>query len=204
MIEIVTQIGIAIGVFASTNIDDIFLLAAFFSDNELRARSIVLGQCLGIGLLVLSSCLVAFFSLALPPGFVSLLGILPLYLGLRKLPSLWTTTEDSVADENIQIQERCIEKSTRSQVMAISAVTIANGGDNLGVYIPLFATSLASIPLYVAVFSILTICWCYLGHVLVTNQIFGQHIRRYGHKILPLVLILLGLDILSGALVLLG
>ena len=73
MVELIAQFGIAIGVFASTNIDDIFLLAAFFSDKELRVRSIVLGQCLGIGLLVAVSCIIAFFSLALPPGYVSFL-----------------------------------------------------------------------------------------------------------------------------------
>lgn len=205
MIEFMAQLSIAIGVFASTNIDDIFLLAAFFSDKGLRARSIVFGQCLGIGLLVAASCLVAFFSLALPPGYVSFLGILPLYLGIRKLPSLWTATEDSEEeDQIIQTQENNIEKNTGSQIMAVSAVTIANGGDNLGVYIPLFATSQESIPLFVAVFALMTLCWCILGFALVNNQIIGQHIRHYGHKILPVVLILLGLDILSGVLVIFG
>lgn len=202
MIETVTQIGIAIGVFVSTNIDDIFLLAAFFSDNELRVRAIVFGQCLGIGLLVVASCLVALFSLALPDGFVSFLGILPLYLGISKLPALWTTTNDSEENGAIQAEEKSIERGTGSQIVAVSAVTIANGGDNLGVYIPLFASSLDAIPLFVIVFAILTICWCFLGFLLVNNQIIGQHIKRYGHKMLPVVLIFLGIHILSGVLVL--
>lgn len=199
MVELIAQFGIAIGVFASTNIDDIFLLAAFFSDKELRVRSIVLGQCLGIGLLVAVSCIIAFFSLALPPGYVSFLGALPLYLGIRKLPSLWTVTEDAKEEENVQTQEKIIEKNTGSQIMAVSAVTLANGGDNLGVYIPMFANSLSSIPLFVLIFAIMTLLWCFLGHVLVNNKIAGHWIRRYGHKVLPVVLIILGLHILGDA-----
>ena len=199
MVELIAQFGIAIGVFASTNIDDIFLLAAFFSDKELRVRSIVLGQCLGIGLLVAVSCIIAFFSLALPPGYVSFLGVLPLYLGIRKLRSLWTVTEDAKEEENVQTQEKIIEKNTGSQIMAVSAVTLANGGDNLGVYIPMFANSLSSIPLFVLIFAIMTLLWCFLGHVLVNNKIAGHWIRRYGHKVLPVVLIILGLHILGDA-----
>ena len=52
-----TLIGISAAVFVSTNIDDIFLLAAFFADPPPRARAIVAGQFLGIGVLVLGSVL---------------------------------------------------------------------------------------------------------------------------------------------------
>ena len=96
-----------------------------------------------------------------------------------------------------------MEQGLRSQLLAVAGVTIANGGDNLGVYIPLFANSLAAIPLFVVVIGLMTLLWCFLGHVLVNNKVFGHWIRRYGHKILPVVLILLGFDILRGALVLL-
>ena len=42
-------IGLGVVVFATTNIDDILLLAAFFSDRTLRPRAIVIGQFAGIG-----------------------------------------------------------------------------------------------------------------------------------------------------------
>ena len=189
-------------VFVSTNIDDIFLLAAFFSDRKLTARSVVLGQCLGIAVLVAVSTVVAWLSMALPEGWISLLGLVPLYLGLKQVKSLWTAADESAEDDEIQLQEQQMARGLHSQMLGVAGVTIANGGDNLGVYIPMFANSLAAIPLFVAVFAVMTLLWCFLGHVLVNNQVFGHWIRRYGHKILPVVLILLGLDILSGALVL--
>lgn len=203
MYELLPQITIAILVFISTNVDDIFLLAAFFADKKLSARTIVLGQLLGIGALVAVSALVAWFSMSLPDGWISLLGVVPLYLGMKQIKSLWTDADDSAEDDEIQGLEHQMEGGLRSQLLAVAGVTIANGGDNLGVYIPLFANSLAAIPLFVVVFGLMTLLWCFLGHVLVNNKVFGHWIRRYGHKILPVVLILLGLDILSGALVLL-
>ncbi len=200
--ELLPQITIAILVFISTNVDDIFLLAAFFADKKLSARSVVLGQLLGIGALVAASTLVAWLSMALPEGWISLLGFVPLYLGMKQIKALWTDADDSAEDDEIQDQEHQMEQSLRSQLLAVAGVTIANGGDNLGVYIPLFANSLAAIPLFVIVFGLMTLLWCFLGHMLVNNMIFGHWIRRYGHKILPVVLILLGFDILRGALVL--
>ena len=202
MPELLPQIAIAVMVFVSTNIDDIFLLAAFFSDRKLTARSVVLGQCLGIAVLVAVSTVVAWLSMALPEGWSSLLGLVPLYLGLKQVKSLWTAADESAEDDEIQLQEQQMARGLHSQMLGVAGVTIANGGDNLGVYIPMFANSLAAIPLFVAVFAVMTLLWCFLGHVLVNNQVFGHWIRRYGHKILPVVLILLGLDILSGALVL--
>jgi cadmium resistance protein CadD (predicted permease) len=39
--------GLAVLLFASTNVDDIFVLIAFFSDRAFRAREVVAGQLLG-------------------------------------------------------------------------------------------------------------------------------------------------------------
>lgn len=202
MPDIFPQIAIAVMVFISTNIDDIFLLAAFFADKKLSPKSVVLGQFLGISALVAVSTLVAWMSLALPDGWISLLGLLPLYLGLKQVKSLWSDSDAESEDDEIQLQEHQMERSMHSQILAVAGVTVANGGDNLGVYIPMFANSLSAIPLFVLVFAAMTLVWCLLGHVLVNNKVFGHWIRRYGHKILPVVLILLGLDILKGALVL--
>ena len=204
MPDIFPQIAIAVMVFISTNIDDIFLLAAFFADKKLSPKSVVLGQFLGISALVAVSTLVAWMSLALPDGWISLLGLLPLYLGLKQVKSLWSDSDAESEDDEIQLQEHQMERSMHSQILAVAGVTVANGGDNLGVYIPMFANSLSAIPLFVLVFAAMTMVWCLLGHVLVNNKVFGHWIRRYGHKILPVVLILLGLDILKGALVLFG
>jgi cadmium resistance protein CadD (predicted permease) len=87
----------------------------------------------------------------------------------------------------------------RSQWIVVASVTVANGGDNLGVYIPLFSRELAWVPVYAAVFAVMTAFWCAAGYWLVHHPILGARIRTYGHVALPFVLIGLGLYILADA-----
>lgn len=48
-------------------------------------------------------------------------------------------------------------------------------------------------------FAVMTGLWCAAGFKLVNNALIGRHIRRYGHIILPVVLIVIGAWILRGA-----
>jgi cadmium resistance protein CadD (predicted permease) len=199
---LLSTIAIGITVFAVTNIDDILLLAAFFSDARLKRRNILIGQFLGIAALVAASSAAAALALVVPQGWIALLGFAPLLLGLRGLLALWRSNTPDVQDNAVR-EEHAIEDRTHSQVFAVAAVTIANGGDNLGVYIPLFASQMSAIPLYVVVFAAMTVLWCALGYALVSNRWIGEFVTRIARWALPFVLIGLGLHILSGALVLL-
>ncbi|MDQ3446820.1 MAG: cadmium resistance transporter, partial [Pseudomonadota bacterium] len=129
MNPVVSDLGIGIVVFASTNIDDMFLLAAFFADPQLRHRSIVIGQYLGIGALVLVSALSALLALAFPAGWVALLGIVPLLMGLRKLLALRTDTASGGSGSKghrVQDDKHHAERRLRSQVLAVASVTVVN------------------------------------------------------------------------------
>jgi len=48
-------IGLAIVVFASTNIDDAFVLVGFLADKDFRVRDVVIGQYAGVGALYMAS-----------------------------------------------------------------------------------------------------------------------------------------------------
>ena len=200
MTELVSTAGVAVIVFVTTNIDDLLILAAFFADRRLGTRAVILGQLLGMTVLTVASALAALLALAVPEGLTGLLGLVPLVIGLHQSWALWRGR--GAADDDDARQEGSLP-ATRSQVLAIAGVTIANGGDNLGVYIPLFAAEPAWIGLYAFVFAALTLLWCGLGHWLVNHSVVGERIRRYGRVALPFVLIALGLYILADALVLL-
>ena len=202
MNPLASELFTAIVVFVSTNIDDLFLLAAFFADPRVRYRSIVIGQYAGIGVLVVFSALVALLALAFPEGWVALLGIVPLYLGFSRLLALRTTkeSEKNNHDERLVLnRHKGAEQGLRYQVLAVASVTVANGGDNLGVYVPLFASNPDALIPYSLTFAIMTGIWCASGFLLVHNRILGKAIKRYGHILLPVVLIALGSHILSGA-----
>ncbi len=94
MIALATDLGVAITLFASTNLDDLFVLIGLFSDPRYRPRQIVAGQFLGIAALVLASLAGALLSLVVPPAWLGLMGLVPITLGLRRLLALRGDEED--------------------------------------------------------------------------------------------------------------
>ena len=197
-------IGVGIVLFATTNIDDILLLAAFFADRTLRPQAVIVGQFAGIGVLTATSATAALLAVAIPDGWIGLLGLAPLGLGLRGLPALWRSRgSDPEETERFSTAEAHAQGAMHSQWIAVAMVTLANGGDNLGVYIPLFSRELTWVPVYAMVFAVMTGLWCAAGYWLVHHPLLGARVRQYGHVALPFVLIGLGLHILSEARVLL-
>jgi cadmium resistance protein CadD (predicted permease) len=59
-------LGLAIALFASTNVDDLFVLVGFFADPKVRARDIVIGQYAGITVLFVVSVVASLLSLVIP------------------------------------------------------------------------------------------------------------------------------------------
>lgn len=187
-----TLIGIAATVFTSTNIDDVFILLMFFSDERFRAAQVIAGQYLGIGLLIALSISGALVALVLPAAWIGLLGIFPLLIGILKLRKAWT---DSTEEKEVGLTVRY------SNAPIVAGVTFANGGDNLGVYIPLFANyTREAVAITVGVFLALVALWCGIALYLARHPYIGSHVKRYGAVCLPLALIGLGLWILSNSL----
>jgi cadmium resistance protein CadD (predicted permease) len=180
-------LALAITLFASTNIDDLVVLIGFFADRRFRTRDIVAGQFAGVAALFLVSATGSLLSLVIPKTYLGLLGILPIVIGIRKLSDL---RQDASAPET----------SSQGSVAGVTLVTIANGGDNIGIYIPAFAIhSAAEIGVIAIVFVAMTALWCMLAHWMVNHRRFGAPLRRYGHIFAPVVLIGLGIVIIYKA-----
>ncbi len=174
---------IGVAAFAATNLDDLFLLVVFFAIGWGRARDVVLGQYAGIGALFAVSALASLLSFGIPAGYACLLGLLPVIIGVTQL------LDDHPAGP---------ETPPGSGIVPIAATTLANGGDNLGVYIPLFATSSAlEIGAFAAIFAVMTGLWCLAAYWLVRHPAAGAPIRRYGPQLVPFVLIAIGILILA-------
>ena len=77
---------------------------------------------------------------------------------------------------------------------------MANGGDNIGIYTPSFAIRSASeIAVIALIFVVMSALWCFLAHAMVNHPKLGLPIRRYGHRLAPVLLIGLGVLILYQA-----
>ena len=197
--DLLAHLLVGAAAFVATNVDDLFLLVVLFADPVLRPRSIVAGQLAGIGGLVAASALSALAAVAVPERWTALLGVLPLGLGLHQL---WIRhrRSETLGDPDPRADGILGASGSGSQLLAVAALTVASGCDNLAVYIPLFARAPGAIPLHAATFGLLTCAWCWIGHRLLTRRLLADPIRRYGHRLLPLVLVALGLYVLSGVL----
>ena len=75
--------------------------------------------------------------------------------------------------------------------LSVAAVTFSNGGDNIGIYTPLFASNntIGQIITLITIFMIKTAVWCNIGYYLVNHSFLANRIQRLGHLVLPFVLI---------------
>jgi cadmium resistance protein CadD (predicted permease) len=187
---------VGVGLYASTNIDDIFLTMAFFADRRLSRSAIVAGKFVGIFGLALASWAAAAFSLVISPEWIALLGFVPLGLGIH---GIWASRKASAEDDGEGDGIDKAPSAMLAQIGSVAGVTAANGGDNLGVYVPVFAKDFSVVPIYLAVFAVMTVVWCVVGRALVTHRLVAGTMQRLARVLLPYVLILLGLWILPDA-----
>ena len=198
MNELLTAISTGMTAFTATNLDDILILLLFFSQVNavFRRRHIVFGQYLGFTALVFASLPGFFGRLIFPPDWIGMLGLLPIAIGLSRL--LNPETDDSEAEAELEQSENSFFSSFLSpQTYSVAAVTVANGGDNIGIYVPLFASNtLESLAVILAVFFAMVGVWCYAAYRLIQMRAIADTLTRYGNQLVPFVLIGLGMAIL--------
>lgn len=189
--------------FVGTNIDDMFINTFFYADAEGRAdeRQIVIGKYVGIGLLVALSFAGAFGLKALPLEYISWLGVVPLLLGVKELISAIRDRADTADRQEDGGEEKIGRQKRKNQGLLwnVIVITIANGADNIGVYIPLF-TAMAGWQylVFIVVFVIMTGLWCVLGRKMVQLPLLNRFLTRYKGILVPVVYMALGVYILEG------
>ncbi|HTF08448.1 MAG TPA: cadmium resistance transporter [Asanoa sp.] len=187
-----TDLAAAVAVFAGTNVDDLLVLTVLFLTARATGRprpwEIWVGQYAGIGLLVAIAGAAALGLTLLPDRWVGLLGLIPLALGVRGLVA-------AVRDRG------ATPPPVATGLVSVAAVTIANGSDNSAVYTPVFRTAgVVGSLLTIAVFAVLTAVWCAAGGWLGGHRQVVAVIGRWGHWLVPLVFVAIGLTILAGLL----
>ncbi len=174
-------IALAVAAFASTNVDDFFLLTLWFL-RRTSLRIVVIGQFIGFTIIVLVSVVGYFGTTLIPPQYIRWLGFLPMAIGVKQI---WAKHSES--------------SEPSDSWWAVAVVTAAHGADNIAVYIPLFARVTPSgVGIMVMCFYFMLALW-----VAVTNlsaRTFAQHsgVHRFAHRVSPFVLILIGIIILAG------
>lgn len=198
---ILPTIATAITAFIATNLDDLILLMLFFAQEDLsvpdaarrfQSKYIVAGQYLGFAILILASLPGFLGGLIIPKAWIGLLGLMPIAIGIKH----WFDRDQP--DEIATItDDRSKPKLLHPQIYQVAAVTFANGGDNISIYVSLFASSnLVELGVTLLVFFALIGVWCFLAQRLANQPAIARTLTRYSSTLVPLVLIGLGLFIL--------
>ena len=184
----------AIGLFIATNIDDIIVLSLFFAHGAGQRGTttrILVGQYLGFAAILGAAVLVSLGAGAfLPPEAIPYFGLIPLGLGLWAAWQAWRGDDD---DDEAKIEGKNVA------VWTVAAVTFANGGDNIGVYVPIFlSSSPAVVVAYCVVFLALVAVLVGVAKFVATRRGIAEVLERWEHILFPVVLICLGVAILIG------
>ncbi len=168
-----------------------------------RAHRIAAGQVLGFVALVCIAAAAAALLFEFSTAAVGLLGFVPLAIGLRGLIGLIdrpVRADEPTRSRTRRRRRRATDRAVGRSLTAAALVTLAAGGDNLAVYIPLFRQGGASKLAAIAVVFV-------AGEIGVTAAILaaGRHPRardamaRLGAVAVPLLLCAVGVLVLVTA-----
>lgn len=189
-----TAIITGVTAFSATNIDDFVILLLLFAqvNATFNRRQIIIGQYVGFSALILASLPGFFGGSLLPRNYIGLLGLIPITIGLSGLLNQQEDTSMEVEAET-ELNRDAITSFLSPQIYSVAAITIANGGDNIGVYVPLFASrDFVTLVVIIGIFLLLVGVWCYAAYKLTNQMAIASVLTRYGNTLVPFILIGLG------------
>ncbi|MCU4821760.1 cadmium resistance transporter [Bacillus cereus] len=197
----ITTIISSVVAFATTNIDDIFILLVLFSqvrtevirkegravrEKVMRKKLyIVIGQYFGFSMIVFLSIVGSLSSFFIPVSWIGLLGFVPIYMGVKGLLSLRSYKSNEVID------------NVTGSLFKVASITLANGADNISIYIPMFASqTLETNIVTLVIFFFMIAIWCFISYKLLKAPILAKVLEKNCYIIVPIVLIGLGMFLL--------
>lgn len=177
-----TSIVTSVIAYISTNIDDIFVVMLLLAQaGGMQKHKLIAGHFLGVALLTAISMLGAMGLQNLPLKYVGILGLVPIGLGIRA----WFHRNEAETE------------AKAVGLLGMTAITLGNGADNIGVYLPLF-TGFSGVEraVAVAIFAVMTALWVWLAHSMAAFPKVKAVIGKYKRILIPIVFVLLGVYIL--------
>ncbi|ADI67629.1 cadmium resistance transporter [Mobiluncus curtisii] len=199
---ILSTLAQALVLFAVTNIDHLILLTLWFVHGHQRPGTTLrtcAGQYLGFSAILAATVILNLISgFVIPEAQLHLLGLIPLILGVKAGIGEILERRESNDSRDAQSAESKLEGKPVS-VGAVALVTIANGGDEIGVYLPVFALSAWwQVAMFCAVFLVLAGALLALAWFITGRLGLAEVLERFEAVLFPSVLILLGVLILAG------
>lgn len=173
--------------YISTNIDDIFAIMILLALASKRTKNrLVAGHFLGVAAVTLISMLGAFGLQGMNMKLVGLLGLVPIGLGIKA----WMDHKNGVEDD-------ALLEADGLTLLGMASITVGNGGDNVGVYVPLFmGFSGKECAVAWVVFAVMTLLSVILANALTEFPRIRESVETKKHIVIPVVFLILGVYII--------
>ncbi|GLO65033.1 MULTISPECIES: CadD family cadmium resistance transporter [Bacillaceae] len=190
----ITTILTAAAVYVATGIDYLVILILLFSQiKKGQVKHIWIGQYIGTAIIIGASLLVALGVANLIPQqwVIGLLGLLPLYLGVK----IWIKGEED--EDESSILSLFSSGKFNQLFLTVTFIVLASSADDFSIYIPYFtALNMIEIIVAIIVFFIMVGVLCYVSYRLASIDLVSEKIEKYERWIVPIVFIGLGLYIM--------
>ena len=189
----VQNVVTSIILYSGTAVDLLIILMLFFAKRKSRKDiiNIYLGQFLGSVSLILLSLLFAFVLHYIPSkGILGLLGLIPIFLGLKVL-LLGDSDGEAIAKDGLR-------KDDKNLIFLVAMITFAScGADNIGVFVPYFTTlNLANLIVTLLTFLVMIYLLVFSAQKLAQVPSVGETLEKYSRWFIAVVYLGLGMYIL--------
>ena len=191
MFETITTAAI---LYIATAVDLLVILLIFFAraNNYQQYKDIYIGQYLGSLTLIIVSLFLAYVLNYVPDKWIlGLLGLIPIYLGIK------VAIFDDCEGER-RAKDELNKKGLSELSKSVAVVTLAScGADNIGLFVPYFVTlDLVDLLVTLLVFLILIFVLVYTAQRLANISGIGEIVEKFSRWIMAVIYIGLGLFII--------
>lgn len=188
MSESIVIIGLTMGAFVSTGVDNLLLLIGFKGQASVTDHQVNLGF-LGAFLVILSLGVAASYAADfLPSRYIGYLGVIPLTMGVFRLFRAFRRRARGPLPGSV---------GTASS-WSVGAVMLANNGDSLAVLTSLFAETRRPFTLLIAATGLaMAFLWTSIAGRVARHPSLAKGVHEWSPYVLPLILIFVGWYVLS-------
>ena len=192
LLDLITLTTLVVTTFAVTNLDNLIILVFLLGQSKGERHHVLIGFIASVILVVAASSIGILIGTMLSPNIVGYLGIAPLVIGAYLLYQQLTAVENKSAIATTTMH-------SPSRIWLTTVVLIfSNSADSIAVLLPLLAES-GSTPtlLIVSIYLLTSILWCAIYLKIASNAGLAQRISARGEKLVPWVMIAVGIYVLS-------
>lgn len=189
-------IGVSVLAFIATNLENLVILLTFLYQPHYPFPSILVGYVGATALILVVAYSTSQLTQLLPHNWIHYLGILPISLGIWELigPCFRSQSQGENHPETDLFSQ---QENSLHRWISVGLVTLGSGGDSLIVFGSLFSDSQFEADGVIIVTSLLmSLLWIGMARWLLRYPLISQQLNRWGNKVLPLLLIGIGIFIL--------